>query len=119
MILDELGFQPSQTAARRGPQGLYCQPATCSCGGVCRLPSAERRELLRQTITMAPGKIPESVLKKRKRAEDWATKRQATKTEFKNKAKANRKECFQRAEKYVKEYRSQVGCIRRPWFSRQ
>ena len=57
---------------------------------------------------MAPGKIPESVLKKRKRAEDWAAKRQATRTEFKNKAKANRKEIFQRAEKYVKEYRSQV-----------
>lgn len=58
---------------------------------------------------MAPGKIPESVLKKRKRAEDWAAKRQATRTDFKNKAKANRKEIFQRAEKYVKEYRTQVG----------
>lgn len=57
---------------------------------------------------MAPGQVPESVLKKRKRAEDWATKRAATQSEFKSKAKARRKEIFQRAEKYVKQYRTQV-----------
>ena len=57
---------------------------------------------------MAPGKVPESVLKKRKRAEEWATKRAATQADFKSKAKANRKEIFQRAEKYVKQYRAQV-----------
>jgi hypothetical protein len=49
------------------------------------------------------------VLKKRKRDEDWATKKAAAATEAKHKAVANRKEYFKRAESYVKEYRTQVG----------
>ncbi|KAI3424350.1 hypothetical protein D9Q98_009903 [Chlorella vulgaris] len=56
---------------------------------------------------MAPPNVPESVLKKRKRDEDWATKKAAAATEAKHKAVANRKEYFKRAESYVKEYRTQ------------
>ena len=56
---------------------------------------------------------PFAVLKKRKRDEDWATKKAAAATEAKAKAVATRKEIFKRAEQYVKEYRTQVGrCAR-------
>lgn len=60
---------------------------------------------------MAPAKggVPETLLKKRKRDEDWAAKRTATSDATKKKAKASRKEIFKRAEAYVKEYRSQVS----------
>jgi len=54
-----------------------------------------------------PQSVPESVLKKRKRDEDWATKKAAAATEAKAKAVATRKEIFKRAEQYVKEYRTQ------------
>ncbi|KAK9791128.1 hypothetical protein WJX73_003406 [Symbiochloris irregularis] len=58
---------------------------------------------------MAPAKggIPETLLKKRKRDEEWASKRTATSDAAKKKAKNSRKEIFKRAEAYVKEYRSQ------------
>ncbi|OVA02659.1 Ribosomal protein L30 [Macleaya cordata] len=51
--------------------------------------------------------IPESVLKKRKRSEDWAlAKTQALEAQKKKNAE-NRKLIFKRAEQYVKEYRDQ------------
>jgi large subunit ribosomal protein L7e len=53
------------------------------------------------------GAVPESVLKKRKRDEDWAAKKAAATTDAKKKAKANRQEIFKRAETYVKQYRAQ------------
>ena len=56
----------------------------------------------------AAGGVPESVLKKRKRDEDWATKKAAAVTEAKKKSKDKRKDIFKRAESYVKEYRDQV-----------
>ena len=72
-----------------------------------------RREgslLSRIELIMAPtkGQVPESVLKKRKRDEDWATKKAAAVSDQKKKSKASRKEIFKRAEQYVKEYRDQV-----------
>lgn len=68
----------------------------------------------------AKGQVPETILKKRKRDEEWATKKAALVAETKKKSKANRKDIFKRAEQYVKEYRDQVlasavrvrGCIR-------
>jgi large subunit ribosomal protein L7e len=51
--------------------------------------------------------VPESVLKKRKRDEAWATQRQELLQATKAKAKANRKVIFKRAEQYIKEYRAQ------------
>lgn len=59
---------------------------------------------------MAPtkGQVPESILKKRKRDEDWAAKKAAAVADTKKKSKASRKDIFKRAEKYVKEYRDQV-----------
>ena len=57
----------------------------------------------------AAGSVPESVLKKRKRDEDWSTKKAAALTEAKAKSKERRKDVFKRAESYVKEYRDQVG----------
>lgn len=59
----------------------------------------------------AAGGVPESVLKKRKRDEDWATKKAAAVTEAKKKSKDKRKDIFKRAEKYVKEYRDQVRVL--------
>ena len=67
------------------------------------------------------GAVPETVLKKRKRDEEWATKKAAQQAEAKTKARASRKEIFKRAEQYVKEYRKKVGpwpaprCMGRPW----
>eukprot|EP00887_Chlorella_sp_A99_P008230 scaffold12.g8230.t1 len=54
-----------------------------------------------------PAAVPESVLKKRKRDEDWAAKKAAAAAEASKKARATRKEIFKRAEQYVKEYRQQ------------
>ena len=54
---------------------------------------------------MAP--VRESILKKRKRAEDWASKREAAAQVSKKKAEDRKKEIFKRAEQYVKEYRDQ------------
>lgn len=54
------------------------------------------------------GTVPESVLKKRKREEDWAAKKAAKAADAKKKARDQRKEIFKRAETYVKEYRGQV-----------
>lgn len=57
------------------------------------------------------GTVPETVLKKRKRDEEWATKKAAQQADAKKKAKESRKEIFKRAEQYVKEYRAKV-CTR-------
>lgn len=54
------------------------------------------------------GAVPESLLKKRKRDEEWAAKRAANSEAAKKKAKGGRKDIFKRAEAYVKEYRDQV-----------
>lgn len=55
---------------------------------------------------MAPP-VPESVLKKRKRDEQWASQKAEKAAIAKSKAKENRKIIFKRAEQYVKEYRAQ------------
>jgi large subunit ribosomal protein L7e len=51
--------------------------------------------------------VPESVLKKRKRDEQWAKNRAEELQLSKAKAKENRKVIFKRAEQYIKEYRQQ------------
>ena len=54
------------------------------------------------------GNVPETVLKKRKRDEDWANKKSAAAADAQKKAKASRKDILKRAESYVNEYRQQV-----------
>ena len=63
--------------------------------------------------------VPESVLKRRKRDEDWAAKKASAATDAKKKARDQRTEVFKRAESYVKEYRDQVSTayIRSPTYS--
>lgn len=57
-------------------------------------------------------RVPETLLKKRKRDEEWEAKRTATTDASKKKAKAGRKDIFKRAEQYVREYRAQVrSCV--------
>jgi len=51
--------------------------------------------------------VPESVLKKRKRDEQWALTRKEQEHKAKLKNVANRKVIFKRAEQYIKEYRQQ------------
>lgn len=51
--------------------------------------------------------VPESVLKKRKRDEQWAADRAEQQQKARADAKANRKVIFKRAEQYIKEYRQQ------------
>jgi len=55
----------------------------------------------------AKGQVPETILKKRKRDEEWAAKKAALVADTKKKSKSNRKDIFKRAEQYVKEYRDQ------------
>lgn len=65
--------------------------------------------MVKKPATAKPaGTVPESVLKKRKRDEDWAAKKAANALEAKKKSRDQRKEIFKRAENYVKEYRDQV-----------
>jgi len=59
----------------------------------------------------APAKktttVPESVLKKRKRAEKWDEANKAKAAAAATKGEASKKEAFKRAEKYIAEYRDQ------------
>ena len=64
--------------------------------------------MVKKAEKKAPSSVPESVLKRRKRDEDWAAKKAATATDAKKKARDSRKDIFKRAESYVKEYRDQV-----------
>ena len=52
--------------------------------------------------------VPESVLKKRKRSEEWALAKKQQLEASKKKAKENRKLIFSRAKQYAKEYDQQV-----------
>ena len=54
------------------------------------------------------GTVPETVLKKRKRNEQWEQTKAAQVADKKAKSKDKRKDIFKRAEQYVKEYRQQV-----------
>lgn len=54
------------------------------------------------------GTVPETVLKKRKRDEEWANKKSAAAAEAQKKARSSRKDILKRAESYVNEYRNKV-----------
>ncbi|MCO5574186.1 hypothetical protein L7F22_027968 [Adiantum nelumboides] len=54
-----------------------------------------------------PAAVPESVLKKRKRDEQWALAKKEQAHQSKLKSFANRKVIFKRAEQYIKQYRQQ------------
>eukprot|EP00983_Pelagomonas_calceolata_P068068 1149753-Pelagomonas_calceolata.AAC.3 len=54
------------------------------------------------------GHVPELLVKKRKRDEQWAAERAAAALEARKQSKIKRKDMFKRAEQYVKEYREQV-----------
>lgn len=53
--------------------------------------------------------VPESVLKKQKRNEEWALAKKQEIEELKKKNAANRKLIFNRAKQYSKEYEAQVS----------
>lgn len=55
--------------------------------------------------------VPESVLKKQKRNEEWALAKKQEAEESKKKNAANRKLIFNRAKQYSKEYEAQVYLI--------
>jgi large subunit ribosomal protein L7e len=55
--------------------------------------------------------VPESVLKKRKTLNDIVAKRESARVLLKKKHTTTRKDIFKRAEKYVKEYRSQENAV--------
>ena len=52
--------------------------------------------------------VPESVLKKQKRAEEWALVKKQEAAALKEKKSANRKLIYNRAKDYAKEYAAQV-----------
>ena len=54
------------------------------------------------------GNVPETVLKKRKRDEEWANKKSAAAADAQKKSRASRKDILKRAESYVNEYRNKV-----------
>ncbi len=55
-----------------------------------------------------PAAVPESLLKKRKRDEEWANKKAAAAADAQKKARENRWTIFKRAEAYTNQYRRQV-----------
>ncbi|KAF2316852.1 hypothetical protein GH714_042193 [Hevea brasiliensis] len=59
--------------------------------------------------TKAAAFIPESVLKKRKRSEEWALLKNQELKIKKDKNAENRKKIFKRAEQYGKEYKSSIN----------
>lgn len=64
-------------------------------------------------VTKAGQLVPESVLKKQKRIEEWALAKKQDSELLKKKNAANRKLIFNRAKQYSKEYEDQVGsCVR-------
>jgi len=58
-----------------------------------------------------PAPAPESLLKKRKTAEDNKKRHEARASELKKKKKDARKIIFKKAEKYVKEYRAKAAAV--------
>jgi ElaB/YqjD/DUF883 family membrane-anchored ribosome-binding protein len=60
--------------------------------------------------------VPETLLKKRKRDEQWASDRKQQLEASRSKNAKNRQLIFKRAEQYIKEYRSQVmGITAHDW----
>mgnify|MGYP002775593235 FL=1 len=59
-------------------------------------------------VSIPPATVPESVLKKRKRDDQWSLTRKQKAEETKSNSAANRKGVFKRAEQFIKEYRQQV-----------
>jgi large subunit ribosomal protein L7e len=60
--------------------------------------------------------VPETLLKKRKRDEQWASARKQQLEASRTKNAKNRQLIFKRAEQYIKEYRSQVmGITAHDW----
>lgn len=53
--------------------------------------------------------VPESVLKKQKRSEEWALAKKQELEAAKKKSSENRKLIYNRAKQYAKEYEQQVG----------
>lgn len=56
--------------------------------------------------------VPESVLKKQKRSEEWALKKKEELVALKKKNSENRKLIFNKAKQYTKEYEEQVTPMR-------
>lgn len=82
-----------------------------TCPGAANLGSKLQAAPFQQVQGTMAGAVPETVLKKRKRDEEWATKKAAQQAEARSKAKETRKEIFKRAEQYVKEYRAKVRLL--------
>jgi large subunit ribosomal protein L7e len=59
-------------------------------------------------VEAAAAVVPETLLKKRKRDEEWASARKQQLEAARSKNAKNRQLIFKRAEQYIKEYRSQV-----------
>jgi len=74
-------------------------------------PKAEPKAEAKVEATAAATNVPESLLKKRKTADVQKAKRHASAVTRKKNNKVLRKEAFKRAEKYVREYRSQEKAL--------
>jgi large subunit ribosomal protein L7e len=75
---------------------------------------AERSDKMEVDVSSAPAAasaptVPETLLKKRKRDEQWAWTRKQQLEVSRSKNVKNRQLIFKRAEQYIKEYRSQVS----------
>merc|ERR1719310_2050989 len=65
----------------------------------------------KKAVSKAAKSVPESVLKKRKRAEKWANEKQSAIAAEGKKREASKAEAFKRAEAYVKQYRDQTASL--------
>ncbi|XP_074560422.1 uncharacterized protein LOC141816567 [Curcuma longa] len=89
--------QPHSLRHRRYPEVSALIITTCGFARARRMSTAEAKKV-----------IPESVLKKRKREEQWALAKKQELVAKKKKARENRKLIFARAQQYAKEYETQI-----------
>lgn len=67
------------------------------------------------TAEAAPAVVPETLLKKRKRDEQWAAAKSAELAAAKSRNAKNRTLIFKRAQQYQEEYEKQVSRLRMVW----
>ena len=101
--------RPSTTVARRTHVASLCGIASAARAAAPERPLHRALSPLPSTqVAKSKGpKVPESVLKKRKRQDKWDAEKKAAGVAAGKKAEEKKAEAFKRAEAYVKEFRDQ------------
>jgi len=106
--------KPASKASAKPAAKPATKPAAAAKPAAAKPKAAEAKKV--EKVEKAPKPVnatgePESLLKKRKTADANKAKRQQQSVDRKKRNKSLRKEAFKRAEKYVREYRSQERAL--------